>query len=47
MLANVGVVLDAIATGLAEIPDDACLAMMVQCTTTNTGVLQGKFCFGE
>lgn len=47
MLANVGVVLDAIATGLAEIPDDACLAMAVQCTTTNTGVLQGKFCFGE
>jgi len=39
MLVNVGVVLDAIATGLVEVPDDACLAMMIQCTTTNTGVL--------
>jgi len=46
MLANVGVVLDAIATALVEVPDDACLAMMVQCTTTNTGVLQGRVDFG-
>lgn len=38
---NVTTVLDAFATGMPEVYDDACLAMMVQCTTTNTGVLLG------
>ena len=38
---NVGLVLDALALGLPEIYDDACLAMMVMCSTTNTGVIQG------
>lgn len=41
-LANVGSVLDAIALGLPYIADDVCLAMMVQASTTNTGVLLGN-----
>ncbi len=40
--ANVGSVLDAIALGLPYVYDDACLAMMVQCSTTNTGVIMGN-----
>ena len=40
-LANVGSVLDAIALGLPYVYDDACLSMMVMCSTTNTGVLNG------
>ncbi len=40
--ANVGMVLDAIALGLPYIADDVCLAMMVLCSTTNTGVLMGN-----
>ncbi len=40
-LANVGTVLDAIALGLPEVFDDACLAMMIMASTTNTGVLNG------
>lgn len=40
--ANVGTVLDAIALGLPYVYDDACLAMMVQCSTTSTGALFGS-----
>lgn len=47
MLANVGVVFDAIALGLVEIPDDACLGMMVMCSTTSTGVWQGRLDFND
>jgi hypothetical protein len=39
---NVAAVYDAFSTGLREIPDDACLAMMVQCTATNTGQINGE-----
>jgi hypothetical protein len=39
---NVGVVYDAFSSGLREIPDDACLAFMVQCSTTNTGLINGE-----
>ena len=39
--ANVGIVLDAFALGLPDVYDDACLAMMVQCSTTNTGQING------
>jgi hypothetical protein len=41
-IANVGSVLDAIALGLPDVYDDACLAMMVQCSTTNTGYIAGS-----
>lgn len=39
---NVGVVYDAFSSGLREISDDACLAFMVQCSTTNTGTINGE-----
>lgn len=38
---NIAQVLDAFALGMPEVYDDAALAMMVQCTTTNTGQLLG------
>lgn len=41
-LANAGQALDAFALGLPEVYDDACLALMVQCSTTNTGVYLGS-----
>lgn len=40
---GVGGVLDAIGLGLPVIPADACLALMVMCSATNTGELQGRF----
>lgn len=40
--ANVGTVLDAIALGLPEVYDDACLAMMIQASTTSTGAIFGQ-----
>ncbi|MBP8880667.1 MAG: hypothetical protein KBG77_06160 [Dermatophilaceae bacterium] len=40
--ANIGAALDAFALGLPEVFDDACLALMVQCSTTSTGVLLGS-----
>jgi hypothetical protein len=39
---NVAAVYDAFSTGLREIPDDACIAMMVQCTAATTGVINGE-----
>lgn len=47
MLANVGMVLDALALGLPEIFDDACLAFMVLASTTNTGVIQGTLALAK
>ena len=41
-LINVGAFRSAIDLGLKRIRDDACLAMMVQCTTTNTGALSAS-----
>ncbi len=41
-LVNVATVLDAIALGLERVPNDACLAMMIQCSTTSTGLIGGK-----
>ena len=37
-----GLVLDAFGVGLPPIPDDACLAMMVLCSTTSTGSIIGS-----
>ena len=45
-LANVGVVHDFAALGLPRIYDDACLSMMVLCTTTTTGIFQGSLVIG-
>lgn len=46
-LVNTGMLLDAIACGIPRIYDDACLALMVQCSTTNTGIIQGSFKLGQ
>lgn len=39
---NNAVVYDAFSSGLREIADDACLAFMVQCSTTSTGQINGE-----
>jgi len=44
--ANVGAILDALATGLPTVYNDACLAFMVQCSTTNTGFMLGELAVG-
>ena len=41
-LANIGTALDALALGLPEVYDDACLALMVQCSYAATGVYLGS-----
>lgn len=41
-LANVGQLFDAFALGKPQVFDDACLALMILCSTTNTGALQGS-----
>lgn len=46
-LINTGMLLDAIACGMPGIYDDACLCLMVQCSTTNTGIIQGSFRLGQ
>ncbi len=46
-LANVATVLDAIALGMPDVPDDACLAFMVLASTTSTGILQGRLDFND
>jgi hypothetical protein len=46
-LVNAGQLLDALACGAPLLPDDACLALMVQCTTTNTGAWQGQLVYTQ
>lgn len=41
VIANVGQVLDGVALGLPRLYPDTCLALMVQCSTTNTGIIAG------
>lgn len=43
--ANVGAIVNAFDMGLPQVYDDACLALMVQCSTTSTGVLMGSVGF--
>lgn len=38
---NVAAVYDAFSSGLREVQDDACLAMMVQCSATTMGTING------
>ncbi len=45
--ANIGDVLDSLRTGLPPVYNDACLALMVQCSTTNTGFMLGDLVVGE
>lgn len=44
---NVPEVCDFARLGLPVIKDDACLALMVSCTTTNTGIISGNFNLGQ
>ncbi len=44
---NVETVKDFAGTGLPRVYDDMCIAMMVQCTTTNTGVILGQISIPE
>lgn len=46
-LANVGDIFDAFYLGMPQIYDDACLAFMVHCSTTNTGLMIGYFTIGQ
>jgi hypothetical protein len=46
-LVNVAQVLDFAALGFPRIYDDACLALMVQCSATNTGLIHGSFVMGD
>ena len=39
---NIPTVLDLFDMGLPDVPDDACLFMMVLCSATNTGVISGN-----
>jgi hypothetical protein len=46
-IANVGDIFDAFFLGMPRIYDDACLAAMVMCSTTSTGIIQGSFLLGQ
>lgn len=41
--ANVATIMSALDHGLTQIRPDACIAFMVQCSTTSTGLIQGEF----
>lgn len=47
LAANVLAQMDALVTGAPRCYDDTCYALMIQCTTTNTGVLQGQITIPE
>ncbi len=40
---NLGSVLDMLALGAPKLYDDSCLALMVQCSATNTGIVSADF----
>lgn len=46
-LANSGVAMDAFAAGLQKIEDNACLAFMVWCSTTSTGIMHGEISLAQ
>lgn len=46
-IVNIGDAQDALGTGLPRIYDSACLAWMVQCSTTNTGNVYGSVTIGQ
>lgn len=45
--ANSATVMDALSSGLAQIPDSSCLAFMVWCSTTSTGVIHGEISLAQ
>ncbi len=46
-LANIGMTQDAPSLGMPQIYNDACLALMVLCSTTNTGQIQGSIVLAQ
>lgn len=46
-IANVAQVLDAIALGAPRLYDDSCLMLMVMCSATNTGLIQGSMVYSQ
>lgn len=47
ILVNVGYSMDFAEVGMPQIYDNACISMMVLCSTTNTGIIQGTFRVGQ
>lgn len=48
MLANImPPTVDAISIGLPMIKDTTCLEMLIQCSTTSTGIVQGELVYGQ
>ena len=48
MLANImAPTVDAISIGLPMIKDTTCLEMLIQCSTTSTGIVQGELVYGQ
>jgi hypothetical protein len=46
-LANVGCVLDFAGTGMPQIRDGACLAFMLQCSGTTSGIISGNITYAQ
>lgn len=46
-LANVGAAIDALSSGMPQIFNDSCLGLMVMCSTTNTGLIQGSLVLSQ
>jgi len=48
MLANImAPTVDAISIGLPQIKETTCLEMLIQCSTTSTGIVQGELVYGQ
>lgn len=48
MIANIaGPVVDAVGIGIPEIKDSSCLEMLVQASTTSSGIIQGELVWGQ
>lgn len=48
LLANIASpAVDAISIGLPEIKDTSCIEMLIQCSTTSTGIVQGSLTWGQ
>jgi len=48
MLANImAPSVDAVSIGMPQIKDNTCLEMLVQCSTTSTGIIQGELVYGQ
>jgi hypothetical protein len=46
-LANAGAMVDALSIGMPRLFDSSCLAMMVHCSTTSTGLISGSYAVAQ